>query len=205
MSNVEQQYGWSDTELTEANYLLIPEILKQLPGSGLKILDLGCGNGTLASALHAEGHQVTAVDASADGIELARQRFPGVRFETCSVYDDDFLEIVGKDFDVVVSMEVIEHLYWPRKLIEKASYLLIPGGKFIVTTPYHGYLKNLAISVMGGWDNHFTVDWDGGHIKFFSRKTLAGFMQDAGFRSIDFFGEGRMPWLWKSMILTGIK
>ena len=205
MSNVQQQYGWTDTALTEANHLLIPKILSLLPGGRLKILDLGCGNGTLASELQKLEHQVTAVDASADGIKLARQRFPGIRFEICSVYDDAFPDIAGRDFDVVVSMEVIEHLYWPRKLIERAHASLAPGGKVIVTTPYHGYLKNMAISVMGGWDKHFTVDWDGGHIKFFSRKTLTGFMHDAGFKSVHFHGVGRIPGLWKSMILTGSK
>lgn len=203
--NVQQQYGWQDTELTEANHLLIPDILAQLPQEAVRILDLGCGNGTLATALQARGHEVVAVDASADGIELARQHFPGIRFEIASVYEDTFAEIVGGDFDFVISMEVIEHLYWPRKLIEAGYTVLKPGGRMIVTTPYHGYLKNLALSLAGGWDKHFTVDWDGGHIKFFSRQTLTQFMQDAGFGDVDFRGVGRITGLWKSMILTGQK
>lgn len=178
-NNVQQQYGWEDTELTEANHLLIPEIIALLPKEPVRILDLGCGNGTLAAALQARGHEVVAVDASAD--------------------------IVGTDFDVVISMEVIEHLYWPRKLLEAGYSVLKPGGRMILTTPYHGYLKNLALSLAGGWDKHFTVDWDGGHIKFFSRQTLTQFMQDAGFLNIDFCGVGRITGLWKSMILSGKK
>jgi len=203
--NVQQQYGWEDTELTEANHLLIPHILGQLPQKPVRILDLGCGNGTLAAALQARGHEVVAVDASADGVELARQHFPGIRFETASVYEEGFAEIVGTDFDFVISMEVIEHLYWPRKLLEAGYSVLKPGGRMIVTTPYHGYLKNLALSLAGGWDRHFTVDWNGGHIKFFSRQTLTQFMLEQGFRSIGFRGIGRISGLWKSMILTGEK
>ena len=205
MSNVQQQYGWQDTELTEANHLLIPDIMKLLPQESVRILDLGCGNGTLAAALQARGHEVVAVDASADGVELARQRFPGIRFETASVYDENFAAIVGGEFDFVISMEVIEHLYWPRKLIASGYAVLKPGGKMIVTTPYHGYFKNLALALAGGWDRHFTVDWDGGHIKFFSRQTLTQFMLEQGFTGIDFMGVGRVPWLWKSMIMTGMK
>lgn len=205
MSNVQQAYGWRDTELTEANHLLIPEILKLLPERKARILDLGCGNGTLASALGKCGHDVVGVDASADGIELARKQFPCIRFETCSIYEDGVSDIIGDGYDFVISMEVIEHLYWPRKLIETGYRVLAPGGRMIITTPYHGYLKNLALSVCNGWDKHLTVGWDGGHIKFFSRKTLSGFMQDQGFSQIDFRGVGRAPGLWKSMILTGKK
>ncbi|WP_176957511.1 class I SAM-dependent methyltransferase [Mariprofundus sp. KV] len=203
--SVQQQYGWQDTELTEANNMLIPEILKLLPQESVRVLDLGCGNGTLAAALQARGHDVVAVDASADGVELAKERFPGIRFETVSVYDDGFADIVGTDFDVVISMEVIEHLYWPRKLLEAGYSVLKPGARMILTTPYHGYLKNLALSLAGGWDKHFTVDWDGGHIKFFSRQTLTQFMQDQGFHNIDFRGVGRISGLWKSMTLSGKK
>lgn len=87
MSNVQQTYGWQDAELTEANHLLIPAILKLLPKREARILDLGCGNGTLAAALHQQGYEVVALDASADGINLARQQYPGIRFETCSIYE----------------------------------------------------------------------------------------------------------------------
>lgn len=205
MSNVQQNYGWQDTDLTEANHLLIPEIVKLLPERRTRILDLGCGNGTLASALGKRGHDVVGVDASADGIELARKQFPGIRFETCSIYEDSACDIIGGGYDFVISMEVIEHLYWPRKLIETGYRTLAPGGRMIITTPYHGYLKNLALSVCDAWDGHFTAGWDGGHIKFFSRNTLTGFMQDQGFNQIDFRGVGRAPGLWKSMILTGQK
>lgn len=172
MSNVQQEYGWQDTALTEANHLLIPAILKMLPKRGVRVLDLGCGNGTLAVALHQQGYDVVALDASADGIELARQQNPGIRFETCSIYDGSVPGLVGGGYDFVISMEVIEHLYWPRKLLEVGYSSLEIGGRMIITTPYHGYFKNLAISVLDGWDRHFTAGWDGGHIKFFSKNSF---------------------------------
>ena len=205
MSNVQQTYGWQDTTLTEANCLLIPAILKLLPKRKVRILDLGCGNGTLAAALHRQGYDVVALDASVDGIDLARQQFPGIRFETFSIYEESVHDVIGGDYDFVISMEVIEHLYWPRKLLEVGYASLAGGGRMIVTTPYHGYLKNLALSVLDGWDKHFTVGWDGGHIKFFSRKNLKALMLEQGFKGIDFRGLGRVPGLWKSMILTGVK
>lgn len=205
MNNVQQQYGWVDTELTDANKIVIPAILSMLPKNGARVLDLGCGNGTLAAALQAQGYEVVGVDASNDGIELARGRFPGIEFKTCSIYDDKFRLTVGGGYEFVISLEVAEHLYWPKMLIKQAHSVLAPGGKFLVSTPYHGYLKNLAISVVDGWDRHFTVDWDGGHIKFFSRATLTQFLLNEKFSDIEFMGVGRFPALWKSMILSGRK
>jgi hypothetical protein len=51
-------------------------------------------------------------------------------------------------------------------------------------------------------DNHYSALWDGGHIKFWSRSTLTTLLQEHGFRVIRFEGAGRVPLLWKSMIVT---
>jgi len=59
---------------------------------------------------------------------------------------------------------VIEHLFLPRALLRFAAKVLKPSGSLILSTPYHGYLKNLALALTGKLDKHFTVLWDGGHI-----------------------------------------
>jgi hypothetical protein len=75
------------------------------------------------------------------------------------------------------------------------------GGELIISCPYHGYLKNLVMALAGKFDNHFTVLWDGGHIKFWSKKTLTQLLEEFGFEVIDFKGAGRFPYLWKSMFI----
>ena len=75
------------------------------------------------------------------------------------------------------------------------------GGEIIISTPYHGYLKNLALALSGKLDAHFTALWDGGHIKFFSRNTLETLLVESGFEVTDFIGAGRWPYLWKSMLI----
>ena len=72
----------------------------------------------------------------------------------------------------------------------------------MVSTPYHGYWKNLLLSVAGKWDSHHTALWDGGHIKFWSRSTLTKLLEANGFDVVDFKGAGRIYGLWKSMVLT---
>lgn len=105
----------------------------------------------------------------------------------------------------MVSTEVVEHLYRPRRLPEVARFFLKDRGALVVSTPYHGYLKNLALAVSGHWDSHHTALWEGGHIKFWSRATLTQLLQDGGFEVTGFAGAGRMPFLWKSMVLLAEK
>ncbi len=83
--------------------------------------------------------------------------------------------------------------------------MLKPGGMIVVTTPYHGYLKNLMLAVFGKMDRHFTVLWDHGHIKFWSRKTLTKALTEIGFQDVEFAGSGRVPYIWKSMVLKAVK
>lgn len=166
------------------------------------ILDVGCGNGYIASQLAAIGHNVIGIDASEDGIAIARKAHPNVRFEVHSAYG---LGDIVVDVDLVMSSEVIEHLYRPKLFLENVFKVLRPGGYVILTTPYHGYLKNLALSVFNYWDKHHTVDWEGGHIKFFSEKTLTRMLRDCGFTEITFNNAGRIRWLWKSMVCRARK
>jgi hypothetical protein len=78
--------------------------------------------------------------------------------------------------------------------------LLRPAGILICATPYHGYLKNLAIALLGRGDRHYDPLWNGGHIKFFSPATLTGLLRDTGFVVGDFNYVGRFYGMWKSMI-----
>ena len=75
----------------------------------------------------------------------------------------------------------------------------------IISTPYHGYLKNLMLALSGRLDAHFTALWDGGHIKFWSERTMRILLEGAGFEKIVFRGAGRIPLLAKSMIVTAMK
>lgn len=108
-------------------------------------------------------------------------------------------------FDAVVSAEVIQYLYNPRPLLSNAYALLRFRALFIATTPYHSYWKNLALPLSGRLDAHFTALWDGGHIKFWSRRTLEAVLREAGFRVSGFHGARRLPWLWKSMVVQAVK
>lgn len=199
-----QDYGWQDAAGTKAHNYLFPVIRKVLGQVDGPILDIGCGNGWVARALLAEGYDVWGVDAAETGIAQANQHSPG-RFFVINVQSGELpAELAGKKFKTIISTEVIEHLYDPRNFFAFANKILLQagGGRLIVSTPYHGYLKNLALAITGKMDDHHTVLWDGGHIKFFSRKTLDQMLKEKGFHMTDFAGAGRLPWLWKSMVVS---
>jgi 2-polyprenyl-6-hydroxyphenyl methylase/3-demethylubiquinone-9 3-methyltransferase len=143
------------------------------------------------------------VDASVQGIEQARRRHPHLSLELGSAYDG-LAQTYGR-FPVVVSLEVVEHLYAPRAYARTLFDLVEPSGTAIVSTPYHGYWKNLVLALTGRLDRHFTALWDHGHIKFWSMATLTQLLLEAGFHSVSFRRVGRVPALAKSMIAIAAK
>ncbi len=163
------------------------------------MFDAGCGNGSVAAHLAAR-FEVTGIDASASGIAHANEAFPHLRLEVGSVYDD--LAATYGRFDAVVSLEVVEHLYDPRLYASRMFDLVRPGGVAVISTPFHGYWKNLAIALTDGWDGHFTALWDGGHIKFWSVRTLGRLLEEPGFARLQFSTVGRVPQLARSMIVV---
>ena len=70
----------------------------------------------------------------------------------------------------MIAIEVIEHLFIPKELLVYAQKHLPINGHLVISTPYHGYLKNLAISIFDLWDQHHHPLRDGGHIKIGPKK-----------------------------------
>jgi len=193
-------YSRSDAAHTAA-YIERP-LLEELGSLAEKtLLDIGCGNGTFSASLATRGAHVVGIDLSESGIALARRNHPESEWAMMSAYDD-LRSKLSREFDFVIGLEVIEHLYDPRLFLRRAFEVLKPGGRLVLSTPYHGYLKNVALAISGRLDAHFSVLWDGGHIKFFSWPTLQALLVEAGFVDLRFRGAGRVPLLWKSMVVS---
>ena len=202
-SKAASEYQFDTDALSHCHDYVLPDVLRLLEQERVangtrRVFELGCGNGSVAKELQRRGFEVTAVDVSKSGIEIAQRDSGGVRFEIGSAYDP-LAERYGR-FGAVLSLEVVEHLYDPRKYASNLHALLEPNGLAVLSTPYHGYLKNLALAVAGRMDAHFTALWDHGHIKFWSTKTLRALLEEAGFRDVRFIRVGRIPPLAKSMI-----
>ena len=206
-NNLVEEYGWKSDEAPCSCGYIFPKILSIMKQLGVKrVVDLGSGNGRLCSRLSRAGLQVAGVEYDRDGFDIARRAHPMLNFYNHGLQDDPALLLAKEEsFDAVVSTEVVEHLFSPHLLPIYARAVLKEKGYLVVSTPYHGYLKNLALSVLGKWDTHHTVLWHGGHIKFWSRATLTRLLHENGFEVIGFSGVGRLPFFWKSMIVVGQK
>jgi len=200
----EYRYRSADPSRT-ADYVwpsVFEVLARELSGDG-RVFDLGCGNGAFAAALKERGYDVIGVDSSREGIQQGREAYPDLDLHVGSAYDD--LRGEYGTFPAVVSLEVVEHVYYPRKYAACIYELLDEGGVAIISTPYHGYWKNLALALTGKMDDHFTALWRHGHIKFWSQDTLGKLLEGTGFEDVSFHRVGRIPPLAKSMIAIARK
>lgn len=196
------EYRYADSAPTWANSYLWPVLNRVIAQHDdwpdKRAFDLGSGNGATSAMLAQRGFAVTAVDTSPTGVAIARRAHPSVRTELGNAYDD--LASIYGTFPLVVSLEVIEHCIDPRTFAKTFLSLIAPGGVGFLSTPYHGYWKNLALAVSGKMESHFTALWDGGHIKFFSIATLGSLLDECGAKGTSFLRVGRIPCLAKSMV-----
>ena len=198
-------YRYRNALPSHAHAILLPAVRRELtalqgalPQARRRLFDLGCGNGSVGAVLHGDGRNLSGIDPSVEGIVAARGAYTFLEVEAGSPYDD-FAGRFGR-FPVVVSLEVVEHVYASRHYARTLFDILEPGGTAIISTPYHGYWKNLVLAVTGKMDRHFTVLWEYGHIKFRSIETLTSLLKETGFEDPRFVRVGRVPPLAKSMI-----
>lgn len=198
-STIDYQYDDASATHTHA-YLWGPvcQLIEARPEK--RVFELGCGNGAFARHLKHRGYQVEGVDPSEQGIEQARKADPSLPLEVGNAYEP--LSMRYGTFPLLVSLEVVEHVYYPKKYARCVADLLEPGGMAVISTPYHSYFKNLVMALSGAMDDHFTVLWDHGHIKFWSVKTLTQLFEEQGLRRVALKRVGRIPILGKSMVLT---
>jgi 2-polyprenyl-3-methyl-5-hydroxy-6-metoxy-1,4-benzoquinol methylase len=199
------EFVWSSTDSTDVHQLVLPSLLETLRRAGSrKVLDLGCGNGSLSAKIADAGFNVTGLEYSSSGIAMATKAFPSVSFEQFDI-SSPLPEVHHGAYDAVVSVEVIEHLLLPRRLMVAALQALRPGGVLYLTTPYHGYLKNLALALANKFDDHWHPLRDYGHVKFFSRRTLTRLFDEYQLGNQEVRYLGRIPPLACSIAVCGVK
>ena len=197
------EYGWASGAPANNHAMLLPALSRILgPGDGERLLDLGCGNGSLSAALARRNNFViTGTEISAAGVKLARRTYPDLTIIQHDI-DDTLPSALHQRFYIALSAEVVEHLFLPRSLFRRAHAALRPGGRLIITPPYHGWLKNVSLAITNRFVKHWNPAWDHGHIKFFSPRTLKALADEQGFEFEGLMRVGRIPPLAMSMILS---
>ncbi len=148
------------------------------PFGGLALLDIGCGGGLLCEPMTRLGFAVTGVDASERNIEVARAHAEavGLVIDYRASTAEALLDQPGARFDLVLNMEVVEHVAEPGQYLRDCAHLLKPGGLMIVAT-LNRTLKALALAKIGAeyvlrWLPPETHDWR----KFLKPDEIRGFL-----------------------------
>lgn len=192
--------AYYDPTTPERTALLARHVGEVLARPGARVIDVGCGRGEFCAFFKSKGAHAEGIDLSETGIRYARKHHPGITFHAGLV--ESLLPARRGEFDLVFTSEVIEHLFDPASFLAACNQLLKPGGTLVVTTPYHGLIKNILIDV-ANYAGHY--DPLGQHIRFYDRKGLSQVLEVAGFRGRVWTGYGR-PWpLWKSFFVVADK
>jgi len=159
------------------------------PLSGLRLLDIGCGGGLIAEPMARLGAQVTGADAGEKNIGVAKLHAAesGIDIDyRCTSAED--LAAAGEQFDVVLTLEVVEHVADLEGFLAACGTMVKPGGLLIAAT-LNRTPKAFALAIVGaeyilGWLPRGTHDWK----KFVKPHELAGALRHAGLALQDIQG-----------------
>ncbi|KJE36102.1 3-demethylubiquinone-9 3-methyltransferase [Thalassospira sp. HJ] len=169
-----------------------PETIEPL--KGIEIIDIGCGAGLLSEPLARMGTKMTSIDASESNIEVAKihaaQSGLEIDYRCCT---PEMLADEGKQFDIVLNMEVIEHVDDPQFFMQACASVLKPGGLMFVAT-LNRTIKSLALAKIGAeyilrWLPAGTHDWR----KFVKPSEMSGYLRGAGLELCDITGVAYNP------------
>jgi len=167
----------SQKNFTYRNIINIIE--KYLKGDNVKVLDIGCGSGTLCFYIANKGNSVFGVDISSKAISTCQEsaHILGMKNATFKVIDFPSENINGK-FDFIISSEVIEHLEDDNLALKKIYGLLRNNGVLIITTPSsHAPLHRLGYAI--------NFDKRVGHLRRYTIESLSKQCEDIGFMIVE--------------------
>lgn len=165
---------------------VLDEIRRNI-GYRAEILDMGCGAGFLSNDLALAGHKVTGIDLSTSSLKVAenRDKTKSVRYLQGDVYQVPFPR---ESFDVVTSMDLLEHVSDPQKVIREATRVLRPGGLFFYNTFHKNPLSWLVVIKGMEWFVKNTPDHYHVYSLFISPKKLKGMLEEAGLEHMQIRG-----------------
>jgi 2-polyprenyl-6-hydroxyphenyl methylase/3-demethylubiquinone-9 3-methyltransferase len=174
------------------------------PGAGqpLRVLDVGCGEAQLTAQAAQAGFAVVGIDVAEEPLRRARERHAGLDLRLVDA--EVQWPLADASFDAVWAGETIEHVADTAAWLSQVRRVLRSGGSLLVSTPAHGRLAMLAMALSARrMDEHFDPRAD--HLRFYTRRTLAGLLADFGFEAIDVRGAGGLPWARRVLLASALR
>jgi len=167
-------------------------------GERPRVLDLGCGDGRVSGLLDRDGAEVVGVDSSKVALERARAANPRIEFQ--QPRPDGDLPFPDGSFDVVVSINVLEHVVDIQRLMSEARRVLRAGGLIGVTVPYNGRIQNAWIALTS-FERHY--DPLEPTLRFYTKRSLAQLLERFGYGEVEVAPAGGVPLFWRSLLARG--
>jgi len=164
------------------------------PVDGERVVDLGCGWGTITLALAPEADQVVGVDFSARALEMCREesRRRGVENVAFVQADAGATGLEAASWDLVVAADLVEHLYPDdaRRVYREVFRLLRPGGRFALWTPHRGHILEILRN------RNLFLKRDVSHVDYKSMESLRRGLSDAGLQVVRaYYAPSHLPGL----------
>ncbi len=175
----------SPWEINAINNLRLKKILA-LIGSGKRVLDVGCYDGTIALQIQRQGNEVVGIDISAKAVKLANKQ--GLTAYVSNLEEEKMPKAIGK-FDVIVAGELIEHIFDPDAFLSKLNTVLQPNGCIILTTPNLaglGSRLSLLLGKLPWMIENDILPGKSGHIRYFTYDELVKLLNRQGFKVVAF-------------------
>lgn len=173
------------------------DLTKPQPFDGLRIIDIGCGGGLLSEPMARLGADVVGADAAEGNIPVAQVHAAqsGLKIDYRNTTAEALAE-AGEKFDVVLNMEVVEHVASPLAYLTACQTLLKPGGLHLCST-LNRTPKSYALAIVGAehimrWLPKGTHDWS----KFITPEELYDLLRQSGLDPVDRKGFVLNPLLW---------
>ena len=151
--------------------------------TGVRVLDLGCGDGIMGQMLSPMGYCVTGVDVSPRALALA-----GAHYDSTAELDLDADAVPDQwraAFDGVVCLEGLEHLERPQQTVRRVLELCRPGGLAVFSFPNLFTWKNRVSFLRGRWPQGYTTYDPREHLQVIELRTFREWVRDASFRVTD--------------------
>lgn len=167
---------WEHQDILEDFPYKWPVIKHFIPKEkGLKILDFGCGKGTIfKEILKINSHsEIIGVDVSEKALIENKKRFPKNKFYL--IEDGGKLPFNNNFFDFIIASDVLEHVYDTDNAFQELARVLKPNGTILISVPYNGWVKNVLVAM---FFFEYIFHPRSPHIRHYTKRNLTNFLKD---------------------------
>ena len=192
------------------------EAIVAVEGTGEAILDIGCGDGRLLYQFRSRYKKLIGLEYSAERLRQAHANLVALNFQGLEGSAEDMGQIPTESIDRIVTADVIEHIPDVYAACSEMYRVLVPGGTLVINTPNIAFLKKRLLLLAGRFPSTSQPNeglgsdllFDGGHLHYFTYRSLGLVLERAGFevlRRMAFGRFGPLHRVWPSLTSGGVQ